>query len=108
MEAECKDKEDKHKAESCKEELKFHKAEPAHPLSMPQGPITRSRAKKIQQALLAHLQAWINSTAKEIQGEPHVVSSFGSKPQVIYNVIQVHMSNGLTNEGLAECKYMSN
>ena len=34
------------------------------PLSMPQGPITRSRSKKLQEALIGYMQEWA------IQGRP--------------------------------------
>ena len=34
------------------------------PLSMPQGPITRSRSKKLQEALISYIQDWAN------QGSP--------------------------------------
>ena len=37
------------------------------PISIPQGLITRSRAKKIQQALITHLQGMINSASEDLQ-----------------------------------------
>ena len=40
--------------------------EVSNPISMPQGPIIRSRSKKLQQAL--HLQGLVSSVSEELQG----------------------------------------
>ena len=37
-------------------------------LSLPQGPITRSRAKKLQQALNSHLQSLVSIISEELRG----------------------------------------
>ena len=55
-------------------------------LSLPQGPITRSRAKKLQQALNLHLQSLVSITSEELQG----TQSYGSKgDQVELNVMKI-------------------
>ena len=77
----------------CKSGSKDVKAESSNPISMPQGPITRARAKKLQQALILHLQGLVNSAKDGLQGD----SSFGSSVNLVqYNVIQVQVNyNGL-------------
>ena len=56
---------------------------------MPQGPITRSRSKKLQQALIHHLQGLANSASEELQGH----QSFGANTtQFQYNLIQVQVT----------------
>ena len=47
--------------------------EVSNPISMPQGPITRSRSKKLQQALIYHLQGLVSSAIEGLEGHP----SFG-------------------------------
>ena len=37
-------------------------------LSLPQGPIIRSRAKKLQQVLNSHLQSLVSIISEELQG----------------------------------------
>ena len=57
-------------------------------ISMPQGPITRSGSKKLQQALITHLQGLVHTASECLQGIP----SFGPKVvQIQYNVFQVHL-----------------
>ena len=56
---------------------------------MPQGPITRCRSKKLQQALIHHLQGLVSSASEELQGH----QSFGvNTTQVQYNLIQVQVT----------------
>ena len=58
------------------------------PISMPQGLITRSRAKKIQQALITHLQGMINSASEDLQEITSV------RPNVTHshiNVFECHL-----------------
>ena len=63
--------------------------EVSSPISMPQGPITRSKSKKLQQALIHHLQGLVNSASEELQGH----QSFGANAtQVQYNLIQVQVT----------------
>ena len=58
---------------------------------MPQGPITRSQSKKLQQALIHHLQGLVSSASEDFQGH----QSFGTNAgQVQYNLIQVQVTNG--------------
>ena len=59
------------------------------PLSMPQGPITRSRSKKLQEALIGYMQDWAN------QGRP--IAHVRSDPYedtikwALFNVLQVQI-----------------
>ena len=59
------------------------------PLSMPQGPITRSRSKKLQEALIGYMQDWAN------QGSP--IGHVRSDPYedtikwALFNVLQVQI-----------------
>ena len=59
------------------------------PLSMPQGAITRSRSKKLQEALIGYMQEWAN------QGSP--IAHVKSNPYeditkwVLFNVLQVQI-----------------
>ena len=59
------------------------------PLSMPQGPITRSRSKKLQEALIGYMQDWAN------QGRPiaHVRSNpyEDTTKWALFNVLQVQI-----------------
>ena len=59
------------------------------PLSMPQGPITRSRSKKLQEALIGYMQDWAN------QGRPiaHVMSNpyEDTTKWALFNVLQVQI-----------------
>ena len=59
------------------------------PLSMPQGPITRSRSKKLQEALIGYMQDWAN------QGSPiaHVRSDLyeDTIKWALFNVLQVQI-----------------
>ena len=94
-----------HRAEGCKDGVKAHITESTSPISMPKGPITRSRAKKLQQEMIKHLQGLINAAKEEFQGNVNV----GSKPHVLFNIVQVYFEcnelnecNGLIKEGLAE------
>ena len=65
--------------------------EVSNPISMPQGPITRSQSKKLHQALIHHLQGLVSSASEGLEGHP----SFGEiKNQVQYNLIQVQVTNG--------------
>ena len=58
---------------------------------MPQGPITRSQSKKLQQTLIHHLQGLVSSSSEGLQGH----QSFGANAnQVQYNLIQVQVTNG--------------
>ena len=59
------------------------------PLSMPQGPITRSWSKKLQEALIGYMQDWAN------QGSP--IAYVRSNPYedttklALFNVLQVQI-----------------
>ena len=58
------------------------------PISMPQGPITRGRAKKLQQALITHVQGIIHTASEDLHGVTSV------RPNVTHghiNVFQVHL-----------------
>ena len=58
------------------------------PISMPQGPITRGRAKKLQQALITHVQGIIHTASEGLHGITSV------RPNVTHghiNVFQVHL-----------------
>ena len=58
------------------------------PISMPQGAITRSWDKKLQQALIHHVQGLMISVSEGLQG----FQSFGSNgSQVQFNVFQVQV-----------------
>ena len=60
-----------------------------NPLSLPQGPITRSRSKKLQEALIGYMQEWAN------QGRP--IAHVRSNPYeditkwALFNVLQVQI-----------------
>ena len=58
---------------------------------MPQGPIIGSQSKKLQQALIHHLQGLVSLASKGLQGQ----QSFGTNAdQVQCNLIQVQITNG--------------
>ena len=58
--------------------------EVSNPITMPQGPVTRSRSKKLQQALIHHLQGLVSLVSEGLKGHP----SFGTiVNQVEYNLI---------------------
>ena len=79
----------KHEAES----YKAKEAESTYSINMPQGPITRSRSKRLQQAFNLYLQARVNSASEGLQGNLGFNSSVA---KVQYNVIQVQiLCNGL-------------
>ena len=64
----------------------------SNPISMPPGPITRSRSKKFQQALVHHLQGLVNLANEGLQGH----QGFGTRvAQVQYNLIQTLVINGV-------------
>ena len=48
------------------------------PLSMPQGPITRSRSKKLQEALIGYMQDWAN------QGRPIAHMGWTQHEQLVF------------------------
>ena len=78
--------EDKHDLEG-----KDQVEEVSSPISMPQGPITRSKSKKLQQALIHHLQGLVSLASKGLQGH----QNFGTnEDQIQYNLIQVQVTNG--------------
>ena len=60
------------------------------PLSMPQGPITRSRSKKLQEALIGYMQDWAS------QGSPIYQARIGPSENTIewalFNVLQVQIN----------------
>ena len=65
--------------------------EVSSPISMPQGPITRSKSKKPQQALIHYLQGLVSLASEGLQGH----QNFGTNAdQVQYNLIQVQVTNG--------------
>ena len=67
---------------------RFH--EESNPISMPQGPITRSQSKKFQKALVHHLQGLVNSAIEGLHGH----QSFGPNgDEVQYNLIKVQVTN---------------
>lgn len=59
------------------------------PLSMPQGPITRSRSKKLQEALIGYMQDW----ASQRSSIDH--ARFGPSEDItewaLFNVLQVQI-----------------
>ena len=57
-------------------------------ISIPHGPITRSRSKKFQQALIHHLQGLVNSASEGLQGYQGFRTSAA---QFQYNLIQVQV-----------------
>ena len=62
-------------------------------ISMPQGPITRSRAKKLQQNLIIHLQGLVKMVSEELQGyQSFVVNTTQENFNVI--LIEVEKSKG--------------
>ena len=72
-----------------REDNKKIKDKSKDPLSMPQGPITRSRSKKLQEALIGYMQDWAN------QGRP--IAHVRSNPYeditkwALFNVLQVQI-----------------
>ena len=75
--------------EDSKETKVKFKEKAKDPLSMPQGPITRSRSKKLQEALIGYMQEWTN------QGRP--IAHIRSNPYeditkwTLFNVLQVQI-----------------
>ena len=67
-------------------EDKHQVQEVSNPISMPPGPIIRSQSKKLQQALIHHLQGLVSSASEELQGHQ---SFEANATQVQYNLIQV-------------------
>ena len=67
------------------EDNKENKDKAKDPLSMPQGPITRSRSKKLQEALIGYMQAWDNQRSPIV----HVRSSpyEGTTEWALFNVL---------------------
>ena len=61
------------------------------PISMPQGPITRSKSKKLQQALIHYLQGLVSLASEGLQGRQNFTTN---AYQVQYNLIQVQVTNG--------------
>jgi len=61
----------------------------SNPIVLPRGPITRSRAKKIQQALICHLQDLVTLASNGLHGM-HGMSSLEIKAEdVNFNLLQV-------------------
>ena len=61
------------------------------PIVMPQGPITRSKSKKLQQALIHYLQGLVSLASEGLQGHQNFRTN---ADQVQYKVIQVQVTNG--------------
>ena len=58
------------------------------PLSMPQGPITRSRSKKLQEALIGYMQDW----ASQGSSIDHTRSSPSEDTEwALFNILQVQI-----------------
>ena len=59
------------------------------PLSMPQGPITRSRSKKLQEALIGYMQDWANqeSPIAHVRSDPYE----DTIKWALFNVLQVQI-----------------
>ena len=64
------------------------------PISLPQGPITRSRAKKLQQTLNSHVQGLVKITSEGLQGVQSFGASEGQK-----NFILMEITSGETYTG---------
>ena len=80
--------EDVHDEDGSKE-VQSH--EESNPIRMPQGPITRSQSKKLQKALINHVQSLVNSAIGGLYGQ----QSFGPNGvEVQYTLLQVQVHNG--------------
>ena len=56
------------------------------PISLPQGPIRRSRAKKLQQALNSHVQGLVKITSEGLQGVQSFGASEGQKNFILMEI----------------------
>ena len=74
----------------CEEhECEEHEEMISNPIVLPKGPITRARAKKIQQALNCHLQGLVNLASNGLRGL-HGMSSLDTRAEdVNLNLLQV-------------------